>query len=137
MNLEFLKNEIIPKREKEIEEWKNLATRQPIYIVYDVDEYYTTYDEQYSCLEMCSYKEISRVHGRVVDDGDQWEFIEDNEDPELTKFYKDRYVAIFLTSEAAYDYMKYQSHNLSKRAYVYVEYTWYANRQMDLLLENK
>ncbi len=36
MNIDFLQKEIIPLREMEIEEGKNCATRQPIYVVLDL-----------------------------------------------------------------------------------------------------
>lgn len=54
---------------------------------------------------------------------------------EVTRFYTDRIIAFFITSEAAHDYLKYQSHNLSD-AYVYVFYSGYGNKQMDALLRN-
>ena len=57
------------------------------------------------------------------------------EPEEVTRFYIDRIIAFFLTSEAAHDYLKYQKHNLSD-AYVYVFYSGYANQQMDKLLCN-
>lgn len=38
MDLNYLQNEILPKREQEIKDGKNLATRQPIYVVLDSQE---------------------------------------------------------------------------------------------------
>jgi hypothetical protein len=59
------------------------------------------------------------------------------EDPcEVTRFYTDRIVAFFLTSEAAHEYLKKQAHNLDD-PYVYVFYAGYGNQQMDMLFETK
>ena len=38
MDLNYLQAEILPKREQEIKEGKNLSTRQPIYVVLDLQE---------------------------------------------------------------------------------------------------
>ena len=58
------------------------------------------------------------------------------EPEEVTMFYTDRIIAFFLTSQAAHDYLQYQSHNMND-PYVYVFYSGYANRQMDKLLCNQ
>jgi len=55
---------------------------------------------------------------------------------EVSRFYVDVFKGVFLTSEAAHDYLKYQKHNLSEKAFVYVEYSGYGNKQMDALLNN-
>ena len=140
MDLNYLQNEIIPKREQEIKDGKNLATRQPIYVVLDLQENF--------CSGHSDYEPSTNYRGRgwengYIDtslDGEECEFCETDEGMEkpveVTKFYTDRIIAFFLTSEAAHDYLKYQSHNLSD-AYVYVFYSGYANRQMDKLLCNE
>lgn len=139
MDLNYLQNEIIPKREQEIKNGKNLATKQPIYVVLDLQENF--------CSGHSDYESSTNYRGRrwengYIDtslDGEEREFCETDEgmeDPaEVTKFYTDRIIAFFLTSEAAHDYLKYQSHNLFD-AYVYVFYSGYANHQMDNLLCN-
>lgn len=137
MNVDYLQKEIIPLREMEIEEGKNCATRQPIYVVLDLQENYVSGHSDYS--PSVNYKGLCWSNG----------FIDENEEPEcrefkeyksgmkspskVTKFFTDRIIAFFLTSKGAHDYLKYQSHNLNK-AYVYVFYSGYANKEMDNLL---
>lgn len=134
MNLEYLKSEILPVREREIAEGKNLATSPPIYIVYSLDQQLV-----YGHVEGLGHFSKSGVgstfgyieQGFDWDDSDFSEHESDLTNPEkITLFYTDRYVALFLTSEAAYDYLKYQAHNMNK-PFVYVEHTGYANHQMN------
>jgi len=139
MNIAYLETEIIPKREQEIKEGKNLATRQPIYVVLDLQENY--------CSGHSDYTNSTNHKGKgwecgYIDSALESELREFKKSdkrmkrPEkITRFFTDRIIAFFLTSEAANDYLKYQSHNLTD-AYVYVFYSGYANRQMDTLLEN-
>lgn len=138
MDIEYLTKEILPTREQEISEGRNLGTSQPIYFVFNSDYHIVSGHSEYS--------PITNIRGRQVEFG----FIDIYKEPELrefktsakgmkepeevTRFYTDRYIAIFLTSEAAHDYLKYQKHNLSD-PYVYVHYTGYANRQMDRLFK--
>jgi 3',5'-cyclic AMP phosphodiesterase CpdA len=139
MDLNYLQNEIIPKREKEIKEGKNLATRQPIYVVLDLQENIIDGHIHYS--PSVNYKGKDWEHGyadRALDSEDMVfnKCPNGMENPkEFTRFYTDRIIAFFFTSEAAQDYLNYQSHNLSD-AYVYVFYSGYANYQMDKLLCN-
>lgn len=139
MNIEYLKNEIIPQREKEIEEGKNLATRQPIYVVLDLDEHFC---EGHSELMQCTNEKGVEPEQGYVDMAEDPEdrsdsFSEDDEgmtDPEpCTRFWTDRFIAFFLTSKGAHEYKKYQSHNL-KNPYVFVFYSGYGNKEMDGLL---
>lgn len=140
MNLNYLQTEIIPKREQEIKDGKNFATRQPIYVVLDLQENIIDGHTHYS--PSVNYKGKDWIHG-YADAALDSEYMEFKVSPyrmkkpkEFTKFYTDRIIAFFLTSEAAHDYLKYQSHNLSD-AYVYVFYSGYANHQMDKLLCNE
>ena len=139
MDIEYLKSEILPKREQEIREGKNLSTRQPIYVVLDLQENFCSGHSDYS--PMTNYKDIDCKHGYLDDsfDSEEQEFCETDEgmfNPiEVTRFYTDRIIAFFLTSEAAHDYLRYQEHNLTG-GYVYVFYSGYANIQMDELLKN-
>jgi hypothetical protein len=139
MNIKFLTTGILPIREKEIEEGKNLATRQPIYVVLDLRENFVSGHSDYS--SSTNYKGIQHSVG-FIDASLDHEDMAFNESKsgmkkpkKVTRFYTDRIVAFFLTSEAAHDYLKYQSHNLSN-AYVYVFYSGYGNKQMDQLLCN-
>jgi hypothetical protein len=139
MNIEYLKTEIIPKREQEIKDGKNLATRQPIYVVLDLQENYCSGHSDYT--PSVNYRGADWENGYIDNslDCEDREFCETDEgmeEPEeVTKFYTDRIIAFFFTSEAAYEYLKYQCHNLSD-AYVYVFYSGYSNKQMDALLCN-
>ena len=142
MNLDFLKNEIIPQREKEIEEWKNAWTRHPIYVVYNVIESYTTLDNEYSNLEDLTlyWYEPEDWYFKWEEewwDSEDFEWIEDYDNATCTKFFRDVFTAIFFTRKWAEEYMKYQSHNLSDKAYIYTHYSWYANQEMDRLLDSK
>lgn len=139
MDLNYLQNEIIPKREQEIKDGKNLATRQPIYVVLDLQVNIIEGHSNYT--PSTNYKGLGWEFGYADNalDSEDMEFKESSEGmkkpKEFSRFYTDRIIAFFLTSEAAHDYLKYQSHNLSD-AYVYVFYSGYANHQMDKLLCN-
>lgn len=140
MDLNYLQTDIIPKREQEIKDGKNLATRQPIYVVLDLQENIVEGHIHYS--PSVNYKGESWVHGYADTslDSEDMEFKEEPTDMKnpgkYTKFFTDRIIAFFLTSEAAHEYLEYQSHNLSN-AYVYIFYSGYANQQMDKLLRDK
>jgi hypothetical protein len=151
MNIEFLESEIIPQREKEIANGKDAWwTKDPIYVVYDLTEHVTTYDSEYSFC--CTLSEKENEHGRyvcydedggIINEWEEWyeseysEFIEDYDNPEITRFFCDRFVAVFFTRKAAEEYMQYQSHNLSDNAFIYVHNVWYSNYEMDNLLTSK
>ena len=140
MDIDYLINEIIPQREKEIAEGRNSATRQPIYIVLDLVEHYVSEHSDYS--SHTNEKGLTFEFGYIdaSPECESIEFCETNkgmEKPEkVTKFYTDKFVAFFLTSKAAHEYIKYQSHNLNN-PYVYVFYSGYRNFEMDNLLQNK
>ena len=135
MNIEYLKNEIIPQREKEIAEDKNLGTRQPIYVVLDLNWFPVSGHTDYKAN--INYKGMPSEYG-YIDAGDN-EFQLNKkglENPhKITKIYYDRIIAFFLTSKGAHEYIKYQAHNL-KNPYVYVFYSGYANQEMNMLLQN-
>jgi len=137
MDLNYLKNEVLPQRKKEIEEGLNAATRQPIYVVLNLQtniiEGHTDYTPS------VNYKGVDWQHG-YADNALDSENMEFKESPigmelpmEFTKFYTDRVVAFFLTRQGAEDYLKYQAHNLSD-AYIYTFYSGYDNREMDAIL---
>lgn len=139
MDLNYLQNEIIPKREQEIKDGENLATRQPIYVVLDLQE--NIIEGHTHCSPSVNYYGKDWINGYADEglDSEDMEFSETSDGmkkpKEFTKFYTDRIIAFFLTSEAAHYYLKYQSHNLSD-AYVHVFHSGYANYQMDKLLCN-
>jgi len=139
MDLNYLQNVLLPKREAEIKEGKNLCTRQPIYVVLEVQENIVSGHSEYS--PSTNYKGKGFEFGYVDMDLDCEcpEFMPTDDKmsspEEITRFWTDRIVAFFLTSEAAHDYLKYQSHNM-KSPYVYVFYSGYGNREMDALLCN-
>lgn len=141
MNIEYLTSVIIPQREKEIQEGKNLSTRQPIYVVLDLQENFSSGHNEYSCCTNYKGKDKELGYIDVALDAEEREFSETDKDmenaEEVTQFWTDRIISFFLTSEAAHDYLKYQKHNLTAEAYVYVFYSGYGNQQMDLILGNK
>lgn len=140
MDINYLQNEIIPKREQEIKEGKNLSTRQPIYIVLDLIENFVQGHSEYSLNT--NYKNKRPEFG-YIDLSLESELREFKNEPigmelheEITRFYTDRFVAFFLTSEGAHNYKEYQKHNLSD-PYVYVFYAGYRNYQMNKLLSDE
>lgn len=139
MDLDYLQNEILPKREREIAEGENLGTRQPIYVVLDSKENYCSGHSNYSLSTNYRGRDMEYGYIDTSLDSEYREFRKTDdgmEEPEeVTKFYTDRIIAFFLTSEAAHDYLKYQGHNLTD-GYVYVFYSGYGNIQMDKLLKN-
>jgi hypothetical protein len=127
------------KRWEEIEAGKNLGTRYPLYVVYDV--YYSyVYGNISSPHNNRGIEplEVFLFDGEVFDTEDEIkEYCDENEiDYDIygvkmcEKITNDKYVAAFLISEAAHNYIKRQSHNLSD-PYVYVEYTGYANYEFE------
>ena len=140
MDLNYLIKEILPQREKEIKQGKNLSTRQPIYVVLDLQENYASGHTDYSLTT--NYKGVQHEHGYLDDSLESEAKVFKKSDKrmhepeEVTRFYTDRIVAFFLTSKGAHEYLKYQKHNLSK-GYVYVFYSGYKNYEMDSLLKNQ
>lgn len=141
MNIEYLTSVILPKREQEIKEGKNLSTRQPIYVVLDLQENCSPGHNDFSCCPNYKGKDKKTGYVDMALETEEREFSEEEEGmetpEEMTQFWTDRIISFFLTSEAAHDYLKYQRHNLTGEAYVYVFYSGYGNQQMDLLLCNK
>lgn len=141
MNIDYLKNQILPQREKEIKEGKNLATTQPIYLVLDLISH-VVYGHVDLAGHVFNNKGKQSEHGwadAAIDSEDRTfelspKFMKKPE--QWTQFYTDTTKAYFLTSQAAHEYLKYQSHNL-KDPYVYVDYSGYGNKQMDALLNGK
>lgn len=140
MNIEYLKNHILPQREQEIKEGRNLCTRQPIYVVLDLTENVVTGHSEYTAST--NYLGRDWEYGYIDNSLDAEDMVftptdEGMKEPkEITRFFTDRIIAFFLTSEAAHDYMDYQSHNLMN-PYVYVFYTGYGNKQMDELFKGE
>jgi len=136
MDLNYL-IEILAIRKQEIVEGKNLATRTPVYVVLSLQEGICTGHDDYSCLTNNKGKE--KEHGYLdfdLDPEDRKFKLNENGMglPEsVTRFWTDRFVAFFLTSEAAHSYLEYQAHNMNE-PYVYVFSSGYSNRQMDKLL---
>lgn len=141
MNLDYLKNEIIPQRENEIKSGKNACTAQPIYVVFDlIPTYLGGHDpEGWSNTDMLNNKRKSGIEGYLdtgIDCEDR-EFCEDStgmiSPDEVTEVYYDRFVAFFLTRKGAEDYLEYQRHNLSD-PYIYTFHSGYANKEMNQFL---
>ncbi|GHT02091.1 hypothetical protein AGMMS49525_04940 [Bacteroidia bacterium] len=140
INIEYLRDVIIPQRKTEIENGKNLGTAQPIYVVMNMREHIAEGHELY--ISGTNLKDKEPVCGYLdadldLDSQEVREFDSKMTDPiPVTKFYTDYPVAFFLTAKAADEYLKYQAHNLSKDAYVYAFYSGYRNVEMDNFLNN-
>lgn len=137
MNLEYLTKVLLPKRKQEIKEHKNLATAQPIYVVYSLVEQVCSEHDDF--IGSPNLKGKSKEFG-FIDMGEyceEREFCQTDEGMEkpqaVTRFWIDGLVAFFLTSDSAHAYLKYQGHNMHE-PYVYVHYSGYANMEMDALL---
>ncbi len=141
MNLEYLKNEIIPIREREIKEGKNLATAYPIYVVLSLRE--NACEGHSEFINSSTNRKGKEPKFGYIDMG-----IEEAEDRKFKKkkkkmsdpvavtlFWTDSFEGFFFTSEAAYEYKKYQAHNM-KDPYVYVFTSGYRNLQMNKLLDD-
>jgi hypothetical protein len=140
MNIEYLKNEIIPVREQEIKDGENLGTRQPIYAVLELQENYCSWHSEYTPIT--NYKGVEMDFGYIDTslDSENYKFKTSSKGMktplEITRFFTDRIIAFFLTSKAAHEYLQYQKHNLSN-GYVYAFYSGYGNIQMDKLFNNQ
>lgn len=145
--------QILLQRWSEIEAGKNYGTRYPVYAVYTMDYLYFDLNQD---LYVPSFNRcgLEAVTGYLYNNGSEYEFCETEDElvkyvnehfdkefddiseidedhySEVQKIAKERLVAIFLTSEAAHNYMERQKHNLSQ-PYVYVESTGYANYQFE------
>lgn len=137
MNLDYLKNTILPQRAKEFAEGKNEATRQPIYVVYSLEERACEGHSEF--INTTNHKGKEKECGYIDRSLSEPDFCTTDDDmlnPQpVTRFWVDNAKAFFLTSKAAHDYLQYQAHNLNE-GYVYVHYSGYANREMDQLLCN-
>lgn len=139
--LDYLKNVIFPQRKKEIADGLNAGTRQPVYVVFNLDYLFIGGHNvgEWMNGSQLNYKDKPHETGYFdMDlDSDDREFLETKTgmtNPEaVTKLYYDRVVSFFLTRKGAEDYLEYQSHNLSD-AYVCVFYSGYSNREMDAIL---
>ena len=140
MNLEYLKNELLPQRKKEIAEGLNAATRQPIYVVLDLQENFIEGHTDYTFTTNYKHRKLEYGYVDLSLEFEDREFKVKRDSmkiPErITKFYTDRIIAFFLTKKGAEDYLKYQSHNLSD-PYIYAFHSGYANKEMDNLLFNR
>lgn len=139
MDLKYLEEYILPVREKEIKDGKHLYTRNPIYVVYDL---HTLYVSGHSEITICPNNISKHSRHGYFDDALEYEDMEFStsldgmENPwEVTELYYSKFVAVFLTSEAAHDFLEYQKHNYPN-GYVYVECAGGNNKQMNRLLEN-
>lgn len=137
MNLKYLTENILPQREIEFENGDNLATANPIYVVFDLAANIIEGHTSMYCSTNNKGKECEYLYADYNDCHDEIEFFESTDglkNPEpVTRFYTDRFVAFFLTRKAAKDYLSYQSHNMSNEAYIYVFSTGYGNIEMNNL----
>jgi len=144
MDLIYLQSKIIPQRAQEIAEGKNLFTKQPIYVVLDLQYHIMTGhdDNGWLTTSMLNYKEKPGEFGYVdlaldAEDRKIKESYTGMENPEaVTKIYIDRIIAFFFTSLEAHNYLIYQKHNLTD-PYVYVFNSGYRNWEMDHLLKGE
>jgi hypothetical protein len=138
-DINYLTTELLPKRAQEITDGKNYSTRQPIYVVLDLQENIFSGHSEYD--PTTNYKGKEKEEGYVdlaVEPEDREFSVSDEgmkEPEEITRFWTDRIIAFFLTSGGANEYLEYQKHNLGE-AYVYVFYSGYGNQEMDKLLNN-
>lgn len=136
MDLKYLKEQLAV-REQEIKDGKNLATSNPVYVVLDlIKQISYGHDGYISCVTNHHGKDPE--YGYIDRGSDEPEFCQNNigmdDYEEVTRFWTDKVVAFFITSKAAYDYLKYQAHNMND-PYVYVFHSGYGNKQMDKLLK--
>lgn len=140
MNIQYLKEFIIPQREKEIREGKNLCTAQPIYVVLDLIDCICSEHDEFSPTTNYKgkYKEYGYVDMALEPEAREFKtsYKDMTKPHKITRFFIDRIKAFFLTSKAAHEYMDYQSHNLTD-PYVFVFHSGYGNREMDQLLNGK
>jgi hypothetical protein len=140
MDLGYLTNELLPLRKQEILQGKNCATAQPIYVVLDLQENIVSGHTDYT--PSTNYKGLDWQFGYMDEklDPEYREFklseVMMKKPIRITRFYTDRIVAFFLTSKGAHDYLEYQKHNLNK-GYVYVFYSGYGNKEMNILLSDE
>lgn len=139
-NLKYLTETIIPLRKKEIEEGKNLATSNPIYVVLDLVDCYCSGHNEYSPTTNEKNKEQEHGYLDMSVEAECRKFFISNdgmkEPEEATRFYIDKVVAFFFCSEHAYDYLEYQKHNL-RDPYVYVFHAGYRNWEAENLFNGK
>lgn len=137
MDLKYLQSELLPQRRHEIENGQNAATRQPIYVVLDMQENIVSGHSDYSPIT--NYRGWMPAFGYIDGDADSEDVKfkasdEDMENPiEVTRFYTERIIAFFFTKKEADRYLQYQKHNLTN-GYVFVFYSGYGNYEMDRLL---
>lgn len=136
MNIEYLTKELLPQRAKEFETGANLGSAQPIYVVLDLTEKIISGHTDY--LHSTNLKGIEHEWGFFDEslDSEDIQFKTSSkrmkQPVEVTRFYIDTFVAFFLTSKGAHEYLQYQKHNLNK-GYVYVFNAGYRNIEMDKL----
>lgn len=139
MDLDYLKNEIIPQRELEIKEGKNLCTAQPIYVVLDLEECIVSGHSEYSPNTNHQGKEFEYGYVDMDLDCESREFAPTDNNmtspEEITRFWTDTVVAFFFTSKGAHEYLEYQKHNLTN-GYVYVFHSGYGNIEMNKIFKN-
>ena len=139
MDLNYLVNEILPQRKREIEAGKNASTRQPIYVVLSLNEQICSGHNEFGMNT--NMKGIDPEFGYIDMDKNAEDRVFSTSDKrmknpqEVTRYYTDTIVAFFLTRKGAEDYLKYQKHNMHN-GYIYVFYSGYGNREMDALLKN-
>jgi hypothetical protein len=140
-------NNIKTTRQIEILDGKNLATRNPIYLVFQEIYSIASHQSDYQLGRNLRNKQDEYVRYLIDSDSfilanftntDNWDDkIEiKNEDGEIEKYsevvkigYHDRFVSVFFTKESADLFIKQESHKL-KNPYVYVEYIGNRNWQL-------
>lgn len=139
MNIEFL-NQRIEIRNKEIADGKNAGTQNPIYFVYSMrEEFLSGHCTDRSPITNnrgMSHKNLY-IKKEWEEDAELFEEIPDDENEndyeEITRIWIEDFKALFITREAAEDYLKYQAHNLNN-PYIYTHYVGYRNWEFDNIM---
>lgn len=139
MNIEFL-NQRIAIRNKEIADGKNAGTQNPIYFVYSMREEFLSghcTDRSPITNNRGMAHENLYIKKEWEEDAELFEEIPDGENEyeyeEITRIWIDDFKALFITHEAAEDYLKYQAHNLNN-PYIFTHYAGYRNWEFDNIM---
>lgn len=125
-------NDIYEKRTKEIDNYENAMTSNPIYVVYDVIEMYSECDSQYDqSTTLFDYnddiKYLSEIDSELVSNNDDI-------DEKVRVSYHDRFVTVNFTRQGANDYIKLNYHNLYNPK-IFVHHVPERNQELSNLLK--
>jgi len=132
-------NERIAIRNQEIEEGLNLGTRHPLYFVYSMRvEYLTGHCTDRS--PTTNLRDWSHENLYVKKEWSEYpEFFEEipsgenkSDYEKVIRIWIDDFKGLFFTHQAAQEYMKYQSHNLTN-PYIYIHNAGYRNYEFETI----